>query len=124
MSDDVHEPEGEKTDKKGKHHVLVGKLQQTAVKAQIKGQFRHTGKRKSRRAYFLRLEVWTKPSTRRKQKMGKEILPTGQSIRFWYRKNWFRSPRQKKAVGCKGTCRFQKNSSNMVCQHGDKGNPF
>ena len=53
MSDDVHEPEGEKTDKKGKHHVLVGKLQQSAVKAQIKGQFRHTGKKKEPQGILL-----------------------------------------------------------------------
>ncbi|MFR4430638.1 MAG: hypothetical protein ACLT4D_15445 [Blautia faecis] len=40
------------------------------------------------------------------------------------RKRWFRSPRQKKAVGYQRKLRrFPEKQLHMVCQHGDKGNP-
>ena len=102
MSDDVHEPEGEKTDKKGKHHVLVGKLQQTAVKAQIKGQFRHTGKKKEPQGILLTVGGGQSLPPEENRKWGRKFfLLTGVSGLPDTGKRWFRSPRQKKAVGCK-----------------------
>lgn len=48
-----HSPYGEQTEKQGKHDILIGKFQDTAVKGKIEGNFRDQGKEKKAEGIFF-----------------------------------------------------------------------
>ncbi len=70
-----HSPYGEQTEKQGKHDILIGKFQDTAVESKVKRNFRDQGKEKKAEGIFFSVGGMKKPSTSRKQKIGKASRP-------------------------------------------------
>ena len=48
-----HSPYGEQTEKQGKHDILIGKFQDTAVESKVKRDFRDQGKEKKAEGIFF-----------------------------------------------------------------------
>ena len=118
-----HSPYGEQTEKQGKHDILIGKFQDTAVESKVKRDFRDQGKEKKAEGIFFSVGGMKKTFYQQKTENGKGQPPDPSEYLIdlgTEETGRIRKGSRKLLVIGMDHAVFQDHSSDMIDEHKDK----